>query len=86
MISDLKQQRSSSPWKFSEIQDLSFESFYNKYPNKVGPKEKTIKAYNKLTDGEKMEAILFIDELVKLKKDGTNYPYPATYLNQKYWK
>lgn len=86
MISDIKAQKLNSTWKFSEIQDLTFESFYKEYPSKVGPKEKTKKAYEKLSDAEKMEAILFIPELVKIKKDGTAYPYPATYLNQKYWK
>lgn len=86
MISDIKLQKPKSPWRFTEVQDLSFEAFYQQYPNKVGPKEKTKKDYGKLSDAEKMEAILFIPELIKMKKDGTAYPYPATYLNQKYWK
>lgn len=86
MLSDIAQQKGGSPWKFSEVQDLSFESFYTKYPHKVGPKAKTQKAYEKLSEADKMEAILYIPELIKLKKDGTAYPYPATYLNQKYWK
>lgn len=86
MLSDIAQQKPNSPWRFSEVQDLSFESFYRQYPNKVGPKEKTRKAYEKLSEADKMEAILYIPELIKLKKDGTAYPYPATYLNQKYWK
>lgn len=86
MIADVKLQKPNSAWKFSEVQDLSFEAFYSKYPHKVGPKEKTRKAYEKLSEAEKMEAILFIPELVKMKKDGTAYPYPATYLNSKYWK
>ena len=42
--------------------------------------------YNKLSDADKMEAILYIADLIKLKNDGTAFPYPATYLNQKYWK
>lgn len=86
MISDIRNQKPNSPWQFSEIKDLSFESFYDLYPKKVGLKEKTRKAYEKLSEADKMEAILFIPELIKLKKDGTAYPYPATYLNQKYWK
>ena len=86
MLSDIASQKRNSPWRFSELQDLSFEAFYQQYPNKVGLKEKTRKAYEKLSEAEKMEAILFIPELINLKKDGTAYPYPATYLNQKYWK
>lgn len=86
MIADIKNQKPNSAWKFSEVQDLSFEAFYCKYPHKVGPKEKTKKAYEKLTEAEKMDAILYIDELIKMKKDGTAFPYPATYLNSKYWK
>lgn len=86
MVSDLRLQRPTSAWKFSEVQDLSFEAFYKQYPHKIGPREKTRKAYEKLTEAEKMDAILYIPELIKMKKDGTAYPYPSTYLNSKYWR
>lgn len=75
-----------SGWIFAELSDVSFDSFYKQYPRKVGPKEVTEKAWNKLGNVDKMEAILFIPELVKLKSDGTAFPYPASYLNKKYWK
>lgn len=75
-----------SGWIFAELSDVSFENFYRQFPRKVGPKEVTEKAWNKLGNVDKMEAILFIPELVKLKSDGTAFPYPASYLNKKYWK
>ncbi|MBB5334499.1 hypothetical protein [Chryseobacterium koreense] len=75
-----------SGWIFAELSDVTFENFYKQYPRKVGPKEVTEKAWNKLGNVDKMEAILFIPELVKLKSDGTAFPYPASYLNKKYWK
>ncbi|MBB5334720.1 hypothetical protein, partial [Chryseobacterium koreense] len=75
-----------SGWIFAELSDVSFANFYKQYPRKVGPKEVTEKAWNKLGNVDKMEAILFIPELVKLKSDGTAFPYPASYLNKKYWK
>ena len=75
-----------SGWIFDELSDVSFENFYRQFPRKVGPKEVTEKAWNKLGNVDKMEAILFIPELVKLKSDGTAFPYPASYLNKKYWK
>lgn len=86
METDINNQKPTNAWMFSEVTDISFEAFYKRYPKKVGRKEQTEKAYNKLSDAEKMEAILFVSELIKLKSDGTAFPYPATYLNQKYWK
>ena len=86
MLEKIKKHNLTSGWIFTEITDISFATFYNRYPKKVGRKEQTEKAYKKLSDVEKMEAILYISELIKLKNDGTAFPYPATYLNQKYWK
>ncbi len=86
MLADIKAQKPDKPWLFAEITDLSFEAFYKRYPKKVGRKELTEKAYNKLSEADKMEAILFVTELIKLKNDGTAFPYPVTYLNQKHWK
>ncbi|GAA5096806.1 hypothetical protein GCM10023210_31060 [Chryseobacterium ginsengisoli] len=76
----------SSAWIFAEITDISFDAFYKKYPRSIGRRELTEKAYNKLSDTDKLNAILGIEVLIKIKNDGTAFPYPATYLNQKQWK
>lgn len=86
ILADIAKQKPENAWLFAELTDLSFEAFYKRYPKKVGRKEQTEKMYNKLSEADKMEAILYISELIKLKADGTAFPYPATYLNQKYWK
>lgn len=86
MLLEIKLQRLDTPWIFAELTEVSFEAFYKMYPKKVGRKADTEKAWNKLPEADKMEAILYISELVKLKNDGTAFPYPATYLNKKYWK
>ena len=87
ILADLENQNfKKGSWIFSEITVVSFDAFYNQYPKKVGRKEDTLKAWNKLKEVEKMEAILYIPELIKLKSDGTAFPYPATYLNKKLWK
>ena len=86
ILEDIRKQKPENPWIFAELTDLSFEAFYKRYPKKVGRKEQTEKMYNKLNEADKMEAILYIAELIKLKSDGTAFPYPATYLNQKHWK
>ncbi len=86
MLDEIKFQKKESRWIFVEITDISFDAFYRRYPKKVGLKETTEKAWNKLPEPDRMEAILYISELIKLKADGTAFPYPATYLNKKYWK
>lgn len=86
MIEHIKNQNLKSGWVFQEVSDISFAYFYKQYPRSVGPKELTEKAFNKLGDVDKMEAILYIPELIRLKGDGTAFPYPASYLNKKYWK
>lgn len=86
MLEKIATQDLKSGWIFAELSDITFAFFYKQYPRKVGPKELTEKQYNKLSNVDKMEAILFIPELIKLKSDGTAFPYPATYLKQKYWK
>lgn len=86
MLEKIKNQDLNSSWIFAELSDVSFANFYKNYPRKVGPKELTEKSWNKLGNVDKMEAILFIPELIKLKSDGTAFPYPAAYLNKKYWK
>lgn len=73
-------------WIFAEVTEATFEAFYKAYPRSVGRKEQTLKMWNKLGKTDQLEAILYIEELKKLKSDGTAFPYPATYLNQKMWK
>jgi len=86
ILTDIANQKPDSKWIFSEVTDITFLAFYKRYPKKVGRKEQTEKIYNKLSDADKMDAILYITELIKLKSDGTAFPYPATYLNQKHWR
>lgn len=87
ILTDLKTQTlEKGSWFFQEITIVSFEEFYKKYPKKVGRKEDTKKAWDKLTGSDPLDAILYIPELIKLKNDGTAFPYPATYLNKKLWR
>ena len=86
MLFELKNQRLDTPWIFAEVTEVSFDAFIKKYPKRVGRKEVNLKAWNKLNEVDHLEAILYIPELIKLKADGTAFPYPATYLNQKLWK
>lgn len=87
ILADLQNQTmEKGSWIFQEITKVSFEEFYKKYPRSVGRKEDTLKAWNKLKGTDPLEAILYIDDLIKLKNDGTAFPYPATYLNKKLWR
>ena len=86
ILVDVANQKPDSKWIFNEVTDISFDAFYKRYPRKVGPKEETKLKWNKLSDADKMDAILYISELIKLKGDGTAFPYPKTYLHQKYWR
>lgn len=66
--------------------DLRFEVFWNAYGYKKGKIPATQKAWNALTDGEKIEVLLYIPKFKESKKiDKTAMPYPSTFLNQKYW-
>lgn len=86
MIEKIKTQNLKHGWIFAELDDVSFATFYKEYPRKVGPKAAAEKAWDKLGATDQLEAILHIPDLVNLKADGTAFPYPATYLNKKYWK
>lgn len=86
MLAEMKNQRPGMKWIFSEVTEVTFDAFYKAYPRSVGRKEQTLKMWNKLGATDQLEAILYIEELKRQKSDGTAYPYPATYLNQKYWK
>ena len=66
---------------------LSFKAFYKSYPNKLGKKDLAKKSGEKMTEAERMDAILYLDEYIPLKrKEGTNIPYASSYLNGKYWE
>lgn len=66
--------------------DLRFEVFWNAYGYKKGKIPATQKAWNTLTDAEKIEVLLYIPKFLESKKiDKTAMPYPSTFLNQKYW-
>ena len=66
--------------------DLRFEVFWNLYGYKKGKIPATQKAWNALTDAEKIEVLLFIPKFKESKAiDKTAMPYPSTFLNQKYW-
>ncbi len=67
--------------------DLSFDRFWAEYGNKVGKKTMTQNAWKKLSQKDKVAALLYIGKLRDKKRlDGTQMPYPSTYLNQKYWE
>ena len=66
--------------------DLRFEVFWNTYGYKKGKIPATQKAWASLTEGEKVEALLYIPKFKRLKQaDKTAMPYTSTFLNQKYW-
>jgi hypothetical protein len=68
-------------------EDLSFARFWTEYGQKVGKKTMTETAWKKLSQKDKVAALLYIARLRNQKKlDGTQMPYPSTYLNQKYWE
>lgn len=75
-------------FKITEVPlDLSFDRFWRDYGNKVGKKTMTENAWKKLSAKDKVAALLFTPRLRNQKKlDGTQMPYPSTYLNQRYWE
>ena len=86
-ISEIKNQKPNSQWIFKELTELSFEAFYKSFPNKLGKKDLARKIWDKMSDAERMDAILYLDEYIPLKrKEGTNIPYASSYLNGKYWE
>lgn len=80
--------KTAGNFKITEIPvDLTFERFWTEYDQKVGKKKMTENAWNKLPQNDKIAALLYIDKLRRTKRgDGTQMPYPSTYLNQKYWE
>lgn len=68
-----------------------FDSFYKKYPRKIG-KDSAIKTWNKLKPNEELvnqiiEAVEAYKNTELWSKDKGRYiPHPATFLNQKRWE
>lgn len=86
-ISQINAKDPKSQWVFAEMTDLSFESFYKPYPNKLGKKKEAEKCWNNMSDPARLDAILYLDVYLPQKvKEGTNIPYASSYLNGKYWE
>lgn len=86
-ISQIKEQSPQSQWIFKEVTDLSFESFYKRYPNKLGKKKEAEKSWINMSDPDRMDAMLYLEVyLPQKRKEGTNIPYASSYLNGKYWE
>lgn len=63
-----------------------FEEFYALYPRKSA-KATALKAWNKLTEHDQEEAIKRLPDWINHKPfDNYNYPYPATFINQRRWE
>lgn len=80
-------QKKAKNFKITEVPaDLSFDRFWKEYGNKVGKKTMTENAWKKLSREDKVKALLYIP-ILRTKKtlDGTQMPYPSTYLNQRYF-
>lgn len=64
--------------------DLSFENFWNSYDHKVGNKPRTLKLWDKMSDGQKLKALQTIpayDYYLKVNPQIQRL-YPETYLSQ----
>ncbi|GAA4156714.1 hypothetical protein GCM10022217_15990 [Chryseobacterium ginsenosidimutans] len=80
--------RKDLDFEYLEIpKDLSFEFFWKTYDYKKGKIPMTRRAWESLTDAQKIEAILYIPKLRRQKQiDKTAMPYPSSYLNGRYWE
>lgn len=76
-----------NPFLFKEQTDLSFETFYKKYPNKLGKKIAATQIWNKMSDAKRLDALLYLEIFIpQINKQGTTFPYATSYLNGKYWE
>jgi hypothetical protein len=67
-------------------QDLSFETFYNRYNHKVSKRSKAENVWNRMSDTEKAKALAYINKYDKyLSESKVNKKYPETYLNSEMW-
>ena len=67
--------------------DLSFDSFWNAYGNKVGKKKMAENTWNKLSQADKVKALQAIKHYNKYlsRKPGIDKAHATTYLNQEYY-
>ena len=86
-VGTLKQLAQKHNWKLIEVlEDITFESFWNKYNYKVGKLNKTKEYWNKLSDADKTLAFKYIDKYNNhLKLSNVSKAYPTSYLNGQYW-
>ncbi len=69
-----------------QIEELTFETFWELYDYKVGNKTRAIKLFNALSEAEKQEAISGVKRYnAWLQTQTTAKLYPETFLNQKRW-
>jgi len=84
-IGQLKQHCLSKKIDMTEIKaDLSFETFWEKYNNKLGSKVRTEPIWNKLSERDKNLAMNYIQKY-KQSLGATTQAYAQTYLTGKYW-
>ncbi|MCH4824277.1 hypothetical protein ML462_13965 [Gramella lutea] len=67
--------------------DLSFDSFWNAYGNKVGKKKMAENTWKKLSKADKLKALEAIKHYNNYlsRKHGIDKAHPTTYLNQEYY-
>lgn len=69
------------------IEDLSFDSFWNKFEYKVGKKMRAKRLWEAMSDMEKMAAMANIPRYLRfIKIMNQNSAYPETWLNNKMWE
>lgn len=73
--------------KVKEIElDLSFQTFWDLYANKVGNKEKAVKTWEKMPETEKAKALKWLPTYeTQIAISKVAKMYPETFLNQKRW-
>lgn len=65
--------------------NIDFDWFWNEYDKKVGNKTKLMKAWHKLTDEERQNAMNYIDLYKQSQPDKQFRKNPETFLNNKSW-
>ena len=71
--------------KEQEEVNIDFEWFWNEYDKKVGNKTKLKKAWNKLTDEERQNAMNYIELYKQSQPDKQFRKNPETFINNKSW-
>lgn len=79
--------KASKTMRVQEVpEDLSFETFYNRYAYKVGDKKKCQKLWANLTDENKAKALHAIAKYHKfVESTGTAKVYPERFLSKEYY-